>query len=145
MIPCLAILFVLVKALIALSFNINQISFIFSNYVILQLAKIHISAAGWHKTSTICSLKDYFRASCFSITVLCSAFSRKCQKQKLFILLILLPVSSYLIGQSRTLGRLLFLSTFSLLFYLFFREQECYRCLVINPWHQNVIQYKESE
>ncbi|XP_056018773.1 uncharacterized protein LOC125671006 isoform X2 [Ostrea edulis] len=23
------------------------------------------------------------------------------------------------------------------------REQECYRCLVINPWHQNVIQYKE--
>uniref|UniRef100_K1QLK2 DUF7044 domain-containing protein n=1 Tax=Magallana gigas TaxID=29159 RepID=K1QLK2_MAGGI len=25
------------------------------------------------------------------------------------------------------------------------REQECYRCLVIFPWHQNVIQYKESE
>ncbi|XP_062578526.1 uncharacterized protein LOC134240458 [Saccostrea cucullata] len=24
------------------------------------------------------------------------------------------------------------------------RDQECYRCLVINPWHQNVIQYKES-
>lgn len=24
------------------------------------------------------------------------------------------------------------------------REQECYRCLVIFPWHQNVIQYKES-
>nr|XP_022316010.1 uncharacterized protein LOC111119802 [Crassostrea virginica] len=24
------------------------------------------------------------------------------------------------------------------------REQECYRCLVLNPWHQNVIQYKES-
>ena len=74
--------------------------------------------------------------NCFMFHIL-SLMSR----YKFSLSLILLFVSPYLIGQSGFLAGYYFYQ----FFIFFFREQECYRCLVLNPWHQNVIQYKESE